>query len=271
MTRGTALVTGASAGLGRAYAVDLARRGHPLLLVARRGDRLEEVAGFCRERFAVDVRVAVCDLSTDAGLAACRAAIDEAPPQVAVLNAGFGSVGPLAGQDREREGRMVRLNCLAVLDLTAHLLSGMLARGRGDLVIVSSAAAFQPMPDMATYAATKAFGLHLAQGLAGEVAGTGVRVVAVCPGPTASEFSQVITREAARPGAPGSWPWLLPLDDAADVVRATWRALKEGRDVVATGHVARLTRATARVLPRRLVNGVAAARRRRQAGDRTAI
>ncbi|MCC6833122.1 MAG: SDR family oxidoreductase [Thermoleophilia bacterium] len=275
MSRGAALVTGASAGLGRAYARSLAERGHPLLLVARRADRLEEVAAFCRDRHAVPVRVLACDLATDDGLAACRAAMDEAPLEVAVLNAGFGSLGSLAGLDREREGRMVRLNCLAVTDLAAHALPGMLARGRGSLVVVSSAAAFQPVPYMATYAATKAFGLHLAEALAGEVAGSGVRVVAVCPGPTATEFSEVITREGARPGEGGGWPWILPIDDATSVVRATWRALEAGRPVAATGLVAHASRAAARVVPRGLLVAVAGLlhrhRTRRAAGDRAPI
>ncbi len=276
MSRGAALVTGASAGLGRAYARSLAERGHPLLLVARRRERLEEVAAFCRDRFAVPVRVVACDLATDDGLAACRAAMDEEPLEVAVLNAGFGSLGPLTGLDREREGRMVRLNCLAVLDLAAHALPPMVARGRGDLVIVSSAAAFQPVPHMATYAATKAFELSLAEALAGETAGTGVRVVAVCPGPTSTEFSEVLTREGARPGAGGGgWPWILPIDDAPAVVRATWRALDRGRPVVATGLVAHASRAASRVVPRRVVVAVAGLLHRHRtsgrAGDRQPI
>ena len=209
--RGTALVTGASAGLGWAYALSLAERGHPLILVARRAERLEALAAAVEKRFAVEATVVAADLGTQEGRAICRAAVDAADPplEVAVINAGFGSRGPLVELDREREVAMVELNCVAVVDLAAHVLPGMVARGRGDLIVVSSAAAFQPVPFMATYAATKAFELHLVEGLAGEVAGTGVRVVAVCPGPTRTEFSTGRRRVAlaldvpARRGRPG--------------------------------------------------------------------
>src|SRR5690606_1012319 len=121
----------------------------------------------------------------------------------------------------EREGRMVRLNCLAVVDLAAHALPGMVRRGRGALVVVSSAAAWQPVPYMATYAATKAFGLHLGDALAHELRGTGVRAVAVCPGPTRTEFG------IASGG--GGTSWAVPFDDPELIVRATWRALARGR------------------------------------------
>jgi short-subunit dehydrogenase len=148
----------------------------------------------------------------------------------------------------------------------------MVARGRGDLVVVSSAAAWQPVPHMATYAATKAFGLHLAEALAEEVRPHGVRVVAVCPGPARTEFSEVLTREGARPG-PADWPWAMPSEEPAAVVSRTWAALDARRTVVATGAVARGTRLAARVVPRRVVLRAAGALHRRrgtrgEAGDR---
>lgn len=263
MAAGPALVTGASSGLGRRYALSLADRGHPLLLVARRADRLREVADEAAARYAVPVRTLPCDLATDDGLAACRAAMDEAPPEVVVLNAGFGSLGALHTLDRDREDRMVRLNCLAVLDLARHALPPMVARGRGDVVIVSSAAAWQPVPHMATYAATKVFDLHLAEALAEEVRDLGVRVVAVCPGPARTEFAEVLTRDGARPG-PTDWPWAMPTEEAAEVVARTWAALEAGRSSVATGAVARGTRLAAGVVPRRVVLGVAGMLHRRR-------
>ena len=115
---------------------------------------------------------------------------------------------------------------------------------------MSSASAFLPLAGMATYAATKAFGLHLARALAEEHAGSGVRVLAVCPGPTRTEFSAVMTAEGARGGrAAGRWPSRMPWDDPADVVEASLRALETGRSVVATGAVARTTRVIASVVP----------------------
>ena len=165
----------------------------------------------------------VADLATEAGLAACREAITAAsePPEVVVLNAGFGSRGRLWELERERQSAMVRLNCLAVVDLAAHVLPGMVARGSGALVVVSSAAAWQPVPFMATYAATKVFELHLAEALAEELRGTGVRALAVCPGPTRTEFTMSAETGPAH--------WWIPFDDVDLVVRAAWRALAAGR------------------------------------------
>ena len=182
--RGPALVTGASSGLGWAYADSLAARGHPLIAVARREDRLRALARRAREVHGVEARPVVADLATEEGLAACRAALDEAPaPDVVVLNAGVGSHGPLWRLDRGREADMVRLNCVAVVDLAAHALPRMVARGGGALVVVSSAAAWQPVPYMATYAATKAFELHFAEAVAEELRGHGGDGARGVPGP----------------------------------------------------------------------------------------
>ena len=129
---GLAVVTGASSGIGEAFARDLARRGHSLLLVARRAERLETLAAELSTA-GREVRWVACDLATDGGRDRCRAAVDEAgvPPAVVVLNAGFGSRGSIDQLDRERELQMVRLNVEAVVDLACHVLPGMRARGRG--------------------------------------------------------------------------------------------------------------------------------------------
>jgi len=249
--RGAALVTGASSGLGRAYAESLAARGHPLLLVARREGRLRELAAWAERVHGVDARVLVADLATEGGLAACRDAIDAGPPPgLAILNAGFGDHGAVHAADRARLAEMVRLNCVAVVDLAAHVLPGMVARGAGALVVTSSAAAWQPVPYMATYAATKAFELHLTEAIAAELRGTGVRALAVCPGPTRTEFG-------LHSGSTGTH-WAIPFDDADLVVRATWRALAGGRPRAATGVVARGSMLASRVLPRGLVVRAAA-------------
>ena len=188
---GLAVVTGASSGIGLAFAESLAERGHPVLLVARREERLREAAERIADTSGVRMSVCVADLATTEGRALCRAAIGEAPVavEVAVLNAGFGTRGSLASLDRDREVAQVELNCIGVVDIGMYVLPGMVARRNGTIVVVSSAAAFLPIPHMATYAATKAFELRWTEALAGELRGTGVRAIAVCPGPTRTEFT----------------------------------------------------------------------------------
>lgn len=253
-----AVITGASSGIGLAFARNLARRGHHLVLVARRRDRLERIAAWARETHGVGTTVVVADLCTEEGLAMTREAVSGlgCAPTVAVLNAGFGSRGAIAGLDRAREADMVRLNCTAVVDLAAHVVPAMVGAGRGAVVVVSSAAAWQPIPNMATYAATKAFGLHFAEALARELDGTGVRAVAVCPGPTRTEFttgagSQVLPRA-------------IPYDTPEMVVRATWRALAAGRGRVPVGAVSRVALWANRLVPRPLVVRTAGAVHRRR-------
>ena len=158
--------------------------------MARREERLRALARRAREVHGVEARPVVADLATEEGLVACRRALDESPPpDVVILNAGFGLRGPLWELERARQADMVRLNCVAVVHLAAHALPRMVARGAGALVVVSSAAAWQPVPFMATYSATKAFELHFAEAVAEELRGTGVRALAVCPGPTRTEFT----------------------------------------------------------------------------------
>ena len=224
----------------------------------RSGSR--ELAAWARREHGVASEVVVADLATEEGLALCRAAVDRlaAPPEVVVLNAGFGTRGELWTLDRARESEMVRLNCVAVTDLAAHVLPGMVERGRGALVVVSSAAAWQPVPYMATYAATKAFELHFTEALAEELRGTGVRAVAVCPGPTRTEF----TLSAGG----SSVPKAVPFDEVGLVVRATWRALAAGHPRAPTGLVSRGSLLGGRLLPRRLVVRAAALTHRRRPG-----
>ena len=260
-----ALITGASAGLGREYARALAARGHDLVLVARRADRLAALADELRDRYRVEVEVCVADLTTDDGCARCRAAVVDRAIDVAVLNAGFGSLGPFAEADASWEAAMVRLNCVSVIELTRAVLPGMIGRGRGAVLIVSSAAAWHPVPYMATYGATKAFELHFVQALAEEVRGTGVRVGAVCPGPTATEFSDVL--DAAGRTSGSGWPQWMPIDTAADVVATSLGGLDRGRVVIATGRIAWFTRLWSRVIPRSVgVRAAGVVHRRRSRG-----
>jgi short-subunit dehydrogenase len=261
VTRGLAVVTGASSGLGRAYATSLASRGHPLLVVARRADRLRELSDEVAALHGTRTTEVVADLATPEGLAATRDAIDAwgEAPEVVILNAGYGSRGRTWELDRAREAGMVRLNCVAVVDLGVHVLPGMVAARRGALVVVSSAAAWQPVPFMATYAATKAFELHWTEAIAEELRGTGVRALAVCPGPTRTEFTLSGGGSSTHPA--------IPFDDVDLVVRATWRALAAGRRRAPTGVVARGSMLAARLLPRGLVLRAAALTHRERGHD----
>ena len=229
----TALVTGASSGIGAAIAESLARRGHAVSLVARREDRLTELAGELRDRHGVRAEVVACDVGDPGQRDRLAARIDELGLDVEVLvnNAGFGSVGDFAGAERERQIEMVRVNCEAVVDLTARYLPGMVERGRGAVINVASMAAFQPLPKSATYAASKAFVLSHSEALHQELRGTGVTVTAICPGPVDTEFDQAADITRARTSTP-SFVWM-PADDVAEeavkAAEAGKRAIVPGR------------------------------------------
>ncbi len=244
-----AVITGASSGIGRAFARHYAREGHPLLLIARREERLRDLALELANRHDVEVGFAAADLATPEGRRTAREAVDAVRAvEVVVLNAGFGGVGAVADLSREHQTAMVAVNCEAVVDLATHVLPRLLAQRNGTIIVVSSAAAWQPIPHTATYAATKAFDLHFAEALANELRGTGVRCIASCPGPTRTEFGEV---------AGGSSPSWTPPHTPEQVVRETVRALDRGRVRVATGIAAKVTTVAASILPRRLVVAVA--------------
>lgn len=253
---GLVVVTGASSGIGRAFAEHYAREGHPLLLIARREERLRSLALTLAGEYGVEVGFAVADLGTADGRQAAREAVDAVRAlEVVVLNAGFGAVGTVAELPRERQTEMVAVNCEAVVDLAAHVLPRLIAQRNGTVIVVSSAAAWQPIPNTATYAATKAFELSFTEALAHELRGTGVRAVACCPGPTVTEFGAV----AGGVSAP-SW---VPSLTADDVVRETIRGIERGRVRVKAGISAKLSTVFASLLPRRLVVSVAGMLHRR--------
>jgi len=208
-----AIVTGASSGIGTELARGLARRGHNVGLVARRRERLEELANELKG----DVRAEV--LEADLGDAASRedlaGRIGALGLQVAVLcnNAGFGTYDDFTELDRERELEQVRTNVEAVVDLTGRYLPGMVERGAGAILNTASTAAFQPIPGNATYAASKAFVLNFSEALHTEVSGKGVTITALCPGPVKTEFQEVADADdcaAKMPKplwvSPDAWP-----------------------------------------------------------------
>ena len=189
----TALITGASAGLGGHFALTLAKRGHDVVLVARRAGRLEALARTIRARHGVGAHVFSGDLSKKNAIPKLVEAVSRQGLQVDMLinNAGFGARGTFAEMDRAMQARMIDLNCRALMELCHAFLPDMLAARSGAILNVASTAAFQPGPWMAVYYATKAFVLSFSEALHEEVKDSGVRVSALCPGPTRTEFANI--------------------------------------------------------------------------------
>jgi uncharacterized protein len=221
-----AIVTGASSGLGREFAHALAERGHPVLAVARREERLRVLA---QEVGSSGGRLEplVADLSTTAGLDALLARAASLEVELPVNNAGMATYGRFASTPVERERELVRLNVEAIVALTRGLLPALLAHGQGGIINVASQMAFQPMPYFAAYAASKAFVLSFSEALAEELRGTGVRVTAVAPGFVATEFTEVAgSRDPER-----RFPHLEP----RRVVESALGAHERGRTVKVVG------------------------------------
>jgi hypothetical protein len=184
-----ALITGASSGIGAEFARALARDGISLVLAARRADALERLALELRESFGVRVRCAPCDLATDAGVRALLEASADLDVAILVNNAGVGYVGRFHEQDPARLAAMVQLNCVAPVALTAALLPRLVARKRGAVIFTGSVSGSQPLPLHALYSATKVFDNFLGEALWGELQGSGVDVLSLLPGSTATNFA----------------------------------------------------------------------------------
>ena len=246
--RGTALVTGATAGIGAAFARQLAARGYDLVLTARDLGRLEALAAELRAKHGIETQALAADLSGDDGVervAGRIAALSDLT--LLVNNAGFGTTGPLATAPPDVQERMVRLHVLAPMRLTRAALPGMLARRAGAVVNVSSVASFIYGAGSVNYCATKAYLTTFSEGLGAELAGTGVQVQALCPGFTRTEFHQRIGPAAGdHPG----WMWLT----ADTVVRASLAQLdRRGPVICVPGLRYKLLVALVRHLPRRLI------------------
>jgi short-subunit dehydrogenase len=245
----TALVTGASSGIGAEIARELAKRGHGVTLVARREDRLRDLAAELSGEHGVRAEAVGADLVEPAGRDALADRIDELGLEVAVLvnNAGFGGGGKCATADREYIVRMVRLNCEVVVDLQGRYLPAMVERGSGAIINVASTAAFQPMPGTAVYGATKAFALSLSEAAHGELKGTGVSVTALCPGPVKTEFVEVARLDAADDNLPDLF-WT-PVETVA---REAVDGADKGKRVVVPGMLNRAGSITGQHAPRAL-------------------
>ena len=249
----TALVTGASSGIGLEFAKLLAREGQDLVLVARRREALEELARELAVKHGIAARVIAKNLTA---LDSTAEIFDELETERIVVdtlvnNAGLGLHGRFWETDLDRQLAVIQVNVVALTALTGHFLPGMVARGRGRIVNVASTAAFQPGPYMAVYYATKAYVLSFSEALAQELSDTGVTVTALCPGPTVTEFQTAA-------GLEDTLLFRGPLVmDAAKVARAGWAGAKRGKRVVIPGIANRLLKETVRFSPRRLVTAAA--------------
>lgn len=252
-----ALVTGASSGIGEAFARRLAARGYGLVLVARRRGRLDALASSVRQAHGVEAEVMAADLATVEGVEAVAERLARGDVGLLVNNAGFGTSGEFAALPVAREMEEVTVNVAALVRLTHAAAAAMASRGRGAIINVASTAAFQPVPYMATYGATKAFVLSFSEAIHEELKGRGVTVTCVCPGPVRTEFQAVagVRADRLRTG------WL----SREEVVDAALRAVLRRQAVVVPGGMNRAMAVAARLSPRFLVRRVAGAMFRRAA------
>jgi short-subunit dehydrogenase len=245
--RKVAVVTGASAGLGVEFARQLSKRGHALLLVARRKDRLDQLA----EELG-NARTVAIDLSKPDATRELMANVEAAGEHVDLLvnNAGFGLIGRFAELDAAREREMIDLNVGTLTDLCRAVAPQMIARKSGAILNVASTAAFQPGPKMAVYFATKAFVLSFTEALHEELKPHRIRVTCLCPGPTRTEFGEVA-------GFGGNGLFDRVAMNSAEVVDAGLKGLDKNHAVVVAGWMNKLTAASTRFAPRPIVRKIA--------------
>jgi len=247
--RRVALVTGASAGLGVEFARQLSRRGHQLVLAARRRERLDRLA-----RELGNARAVAIDLSKANSAAKLMADLEANGETVDLLvnNAGFGLIGRFAELDSKRERQMIDLNVGTLSDLCRAVAPAMIKRKSGGIINVASTAAFQPGPRMAVYFATKAFVLSLSEALHEELKPHGVNVTCLCPGPTRTEFGEVA-------GFGGNGMFDRVAMESPEVVKAGLDGLDKNKAVVIPGLVNRIGATSTRFAPRSLVRKIAGA------------
>ncbi len=249
-TSSAALVTGASAGIGAEIARELAKRGHGVVLVARRKDRLDQLAAELRSAYGVRAETLGCDLSKPSARDRLPGRVSslELDVEVLVNNAGFATGGPFAESDPERELEQVRVLVEAPVALTSAFLPAMVRRGRGAILNVASTAGMQPLPYSAGYSAAKAYVLTFSEALHQEVRGAGVTVTALAPGPVDTEFWDQAGWQVGGRSFEKAFP--TPVKPSAqDVARAGVSGLAGGRRVVVPGLSMRAGMLAARYVP----------------------
>ena len=245
-----ALVTGASSGIGESISHKLGKAGVGMVLVARREDRLQAIAA----KYP-NVEVLVADLTTEAGVNAVLDRLRDANRPVidlVVNNAGFGTSGPFTAADPDRLSREISLNINALTRISHEAVRQMQPRGRGYLLNVSSIASFQPGPDLAVYAATKAFVTSLTEALHEELRGSGIRVTALCPGLTHTEFQSISNTSGLESKFP-EFAWM----SADDVARDGLRAVADGKAICVPGLVNKSLATISTFTPRGLARRIA--------------
>jgi short-subunit dehydrogenase len=246
-----ALITGASAGIGKEMAGVAARDGYDLLLVARRESALRECAEDLERQYDCTASILTCDLSEESGWQSVLQAMDQeaARLEVVVNNAGFGAAGRVCDLEWARQHKMIELNITALVCLSRSAAKAMEARGHGYIMNVASTAAFQAGPLMSIYYASKAFVLHFTEGLAEEMKPSGVIVSCLCPGPTESEFIQ-----AAQMEKPIYFKG--PIPTSAEVAAWGWQAMKNGKVVAVHSLKNQILVTLSRFIPRWLIRKV---------------
>jgi short-subunit dehydrogenase len=237
----TALITGASSGIGEHFARQLADRGYELILVARRKDRLEAVAN----ELDTETHVIDCDLANDAASLEKKVSKLGVEVDLLVNNAGFGTRGRFWETPEDREAEIVRVNCEAVVILTRAFLPAMVERGSGGVIVVASSAGMQPLPYEAVYSASKAFALHFTEALHMELKGTGVKALAVNPGPVPTEWQGIAGYEGGVP--PKTIPGHI---EAPQVVSEALRAYDRDRRSMIPGRTMRMVMRASSIGPR---------------------
>jgi hypothetical protein len=244
----SALITGASAGIGREFARQLAGRAASLVLVARRQERLEELRNeLTKLNPALKIHIRGTDLSDERTVIDLCGWLESEKLSIDLLinNAGLGDVGPFATSELQRVKEMLAVNVTALTLLTRSLLPGMIARKRGAILNVSSTAGFLPIAGFAVYAATKAYVTSFSEAIRAELRGTGVTVTSLCPGPVYTEFTEV----AARPGAKRDRTPEFVHVSAEEVAQTGLAAIENDRPLVIPGVIMKLGMSLVRVMP----------------------
>jgi uncharacterized protein len=241
----TVVITGASSGIGAELARGLARRGFPLLLVARRRERLDELANEVGQEYSVAVEVLPLDLNDGKGRGKLADRLRDEPIAGLCNSAGFGTSGVFYELPLERESEEVTLNALALMELTHAALPGMVERGAGAVMNIASIAGFQPLPYMAVYSATKAFVQTFSEAVHEELHGTGVSVTVLCPGPVPTEWAEIANAER----------FSIPVAQVSprDVAEAAIGGMLAGKRSVVPGIVPKVVSTGGRFVPRTLL------------------